>query len=250
MSQRILAPVIGLAVFLALWELWVRIADIPPFILRAPSDILATLADDPAAYLRNTLVTGREALIGFLLAFVIAIPIGALLASSRWLEHAATPILVLIQVTPFAAYAASVVVWLSPGWKPIVFITALVCMVPFTFATVSGMRAAEPAALDVLRSVDAARWEIGWRLRLPSALPQLFTAAKVCVGLSLIAAWLTEQYALVTHGLGVLGKRAVAFNDGDLLWASVFCTAALGMVGLLLVGLLERGVLRWHASQR
>lgn len=248
--MRAVLPLVGLGAFFAVWELWVRMADVKPFILRAPSDVLATLADDPASYLRNTWYTGRLAVVGFLVALAVAFLVGTVLALAWWLEQAVSAILILVVVTPFVAYTPSVVVWLGFGWRPIVFVTALVCSVPFVYAVTAGLRSPDPTTLDVLHSVDARWWEIVWRLRLPSALPQIFTAARVNVGLALIATWLTEQFALVNRGLGVIGKRAVAFNDGDLLWASVFCTAALGIAGLALLGALERLVLHWHAAHR
>ena len=250
MRPRVVLPLVGLLAFFAVWELWVRAADVPPFILRSPLEVVRALADDPAAYARNAWATGRLAIVGFGLALVVGFVVGTLLALVRWAEQAASAVLVLVVVTPFVAYTPSVVVWLGPGWGPIVFVTTLVCSVPFIYAVTSGMRAADPAVLDVLHSVDARWWEVVWRARLPYALPQVFTAARINVGLALIATWLTEQSALVNRGLGVIGKRAVAFNDGDLLWASVFCTAALGITGLITLGALERLVLRWHASQR
>ena len=244
------APFIGIAGFLAGWEVLVRTLDTKPFILRAPSVIMRELADEPGFWWRNGLVTAREAALGFAVALFVALAVGAPLAASRFLERASLPVLVLVQVTPFVVYAPSVVIWLGFGWKPILFLTSLVCVPLFTFGVVSGLRSVEPSALEVFRSVDASSFETWWRLRLPSALPAIFTAARAGVGLALIVAFLGEQFALVTDGLGVIGKKAVAFNNGDLLWGAVFCMALLGTLGLLVIGLGERVFLRWHASQR
>ena len=249
-TRRVIAPVLGIVVFLSAWELLVRVGDVRPFVLRAPSSVLAYLLDNPGAYWRASVTTSTEAVISLLLAALVAGLLGAALASSRWLEDAAAPVLVLIQVTPFVLYISSVVLWLGSGRPPIIFITVLVCVPAFTFAMVAGLRSADPAALELLRSVDASRLEVLWRLRLPSALPALFTAARYNVGLSLIAVYLTEGGALASRGLGVIGKRAASFNEADPLWATVFCMALLGSLGLLLLGLAERTVLRWHASQR
>jgi NitT/TauT family transport system permease protein len=248
--QSVVAPALGVCVFFGAWELLVRVNDIRPYKLSAPSRILTHMADDPAFYLRNAWVTGREAAIGFHLALLIALVIGAVLAHSRFLEQATHPVAVLIQVTPFVAYAPAIALWTGGGWKTIELITCIVCIVPFLFATVSGLRSADPAVIEVLRSVHASPFEVLWRVRLPSALPQIFTAARICVGLALIGAYLAEGYALVSEGLGTAGKRAAAFNDADQLWGSVFATAALGVTGLAGIVLLERIALRWHASQR
>jgi NitT/TauT family transport system permease protein len=156
----------------------------------------------------------------------------------------------LLQVTPFVAYIGSVVLWLGSGTRPALFIVALVCMPAFTFATVDGMRSADPATRELLASVDASRWEVLWRLRLPSALPSLFTAARYNVGLALIAAYLVEGGNFANEGLGAIGKRAAALNEGDALWAAVFAMALLGTLSLIALSLAQRVVLRWHVSQR
>ena len=123
-------------------------------------------------------------------------------------------------------------------------------MPAFMFATVDGMRGADPAARELLASVDASRWEVLWRLRLPSALPSLFTAARYNVGLALIAAYLVEGGNFANEGLGAIGKPAAALNEGDALWAAVFAMALLGTLFLVALSLLQRVVLRWHVSQR
>ena len=113
--------------------------------------------------------------------------------------------LTLILVTPWVAYINSVVLWLGRGTPPILFMVAFVSFPAFTFATVAGLRSADPAARELLASVEASRWEVLWRLRLPSALPSLFTAARFNVGLGLAAAYFTEGGALSPDGLGWVG---------------------------------------------
>ena len=112
------------------------------------------------------------------------------------------------------------------------------------------MRSADPASRELFASVAASPWSVLWRLRLPSALPSLFTTARLNVGLALIAAYLVEGANLADDGLGAIGKRAAGQNEADPLWATVFCVALIGTIWLIVLGLLERVVLRWHASQR
>jgi NitT/TauT family transport system permease protein len=176
--------------------------------------------------------------------------IGSAMAAWAFLEHAVQPVLTLLQVTPFVAYIASVVLWLGSGTRPAVFIVALVCMPAFTFATVDGMRSADPATRELLASVDASRVEVLWRLRLPSAVPLLFTTARYNVGLALIASYLVEGGNFANEGLGAIGKRAAALNEGDALWAAIFAMALLGTISLVLLSLLQRVAMGWHVSQR
>ena len=245
---RIVAPVVGLVTFFALWEAFVRVFDVRPFVLARPSRIVRYLTQFPDDYFRAALLTLRHAALGFALATVVAILIGAAMAASSFLEQATQPVLTLIAVTPFAAYIASVRVgfgFLSE--RPVIFIVALVALPAFTFAAVDGMRGADPASRELLASVDASRWEVLWHLRLPSALPALFTAAKYNTGLALVVAYLAEG---PTGGLGKIGARAVANNEGDRLWAAILSMAILGTISLVLLNVLQRAVMGWHASQR
>ncbi len=249
-ARPIVAPIVGIAAFFGLWELVVRLGDVRPFVLRAPSGIVRFLIDNPGAYWEATQVTAAHAAIALAASLVVALVIGALLASSRFAEEAANPVLTLIQVTPFVVYLPSVVLWLGAGNPPVLVIAALVSLPAFVFATVSGLRSADPAAVELLASVDASWWEQLVRLRFPSALPALTTAARYNVGLALIAVYLAEGRNFATSGLGFLGTRAASFNQADGVWATVFCTATIGVAGLIVLGIVDRRLLRWHASQR
>jgi NitT/TauT family transport system permease protein len=239
-----LATIVGIVAIGGLWELLVRSFDVREFILLPPSKIVTELRQRPRFYLDASLVTGRHALVGIVLALAVALVVGAAL------EQAAQPVLILILVAPWVAYFASVVARFGSGDPPVLFLTTLVCVPAFTFATVTGLRSSDPAARELLASVNASRAEVLWRLRLPSALPTILSTARYVVGLALAAAYYGEGGNLKNEGLGAIGRRAASNSQGRLLWASVFGTALVGVVGLGSIALLERIVLRWHVSQR
>jgi NitT/TauT family transport system permease protein len=112
-----------------------------------------------------------------------------------------------------------------------------------------GLRSIDIDSLEVLRSVDASRWEVFWRLRLPHALPALFAAARICVSLALVGAVIGELYGGSTSGLGYQVRSAQARSYVDQLWGSILCLALVGIVSTLLVVMAERRLLRWHPSQ-
>jgi NitT/TauT family transport system permease protein len=251
MTRRFVAPLVGIVVFLGLWEAIVRVSHVRAFILRSPSRIVTFLARHPGDYARAAWVTAQQAGIGAIIALVVSVVAGALLSASSFAEHAAQPVLTLLQVTPFVAYLSSVVLWLGSGTKPALFIVALVCVPGFTFAAIDGMKSADPAARELLSSVDASPWEVLWRLRLPSAMPSLFTAARYNVGLALIAAYLAEGGNYANEGLGWIGASASSAKaKADVLWGAVFSMALLGSVALVSVSIAQRLFMRWHVSQR
>jgi NitT/TauT family transport system permease protein len=247
--RALVPPVVGVGGFLLLWQLLVTVLDIPQFELPSPSDILRHIGSDPSFYVENARVTMWEAFLGFWLGLAFALVIATVMAHSRFAEQAITPLAVLVQVTPLIAYAPALVIWLGFGLKPILVGTALVCFVPFLFNAVVGFRSIDPAAHELFRSVDASRREVFFRLRVPHALPYLFSAARIAVGLALIGAVLTEFFAGVSSGLGWAIKVAQSRNLALQLWGSIFVLAFIGAAATILIGALERVVLRWHASQ-
>ena len=141
------------------------------------------------------------------MALTISLVVGAVLASSRFLEQASQPILVLILVAPWVAYFTSIVAWLGRGDPPVLFLVTLVAVPAFTFAAVSGLRSSDPAARELLASVNASRTEVLWRLRLPSALPVLLATSRYVIGLTLAAAYYGEGGNLT------VGRRGRAGHD-------------------------------------
>ena len=243
-----LAPVIGVLGFFLSWQVLVQMVGITA--LPAPWDVVVHLWSDPGYYWTNARRTGWDAGLGYSFALFVGVAGGAMVAHSRFLERAVQPLAVLIQVTPIILYAPAIVAWLGFGLKPVMFLTSMVCVVPFLLNSVTGFRSVDPDVLELARSVDASRLEVLRRLRWPSALPFLFAAARVSVGLALLGAVLGEYFAHVTKGLGRSVKQGLDLDLTLQLWGSVFVLAAMGSAATGLIEVLERFVLHWHASER
>jgi NitT/TauT family transport system permease protein len=253
-------PLCGLLGFFALWELGVAVFDIPAYQLPSPWRIVHHIVSENGFYRRQGWTTIWHALLSLAVALVIAIPLAALMAEWRLLDQLVQPVAVLLQVTPIVAYAPAITIWVGRGARTVVTVAVIVCAIPILLALVSGLRAADRAALDVLRTVRASRFEIFRLVRFPGALPSLFAGLRIAVGLALIGVVLGEFFALPTVGQGGLGeaiKSAQArpnqridldwvFNDQ--LWGSIFVLALIGTVGLSLVSVLEKRLLPWHSS--
>ncbi|HEY4333862.1 MAG TPA: ABC transporter permease [Ilumatobacteraceae bacterium] len=245
-----IAPALGIVLFLAAWQFVVLFFHIPKYELPRASDILRGLKDDPGFYIRNSRTTLWEALVGFTIALVAGIVGATVMAHSRFVERAVGPLAVFLQVTPIIAYAPAMVIWLGFGFRPIVVITSIVCLVPFLINGVTGLRAVDPNLLELAHSVDASKLEIFIQLRLPTALPYLFSAARIAVGLALIGSVLAEFFAGVSSGLGFSVKIALNRNLALQAWGTVYTLAIAGALATVLISAIERVVLRWHHTQR
>jgi NitT/TauT family transport system permease protein len=245
----IVAPLIGLVLFFLAWQLVVIIFGVKEFELPRPTAIFRHIFSDLGFYERNARTTLWEATLGFLIALVLALTAATVMAHSRFIEQAALPLVVLAQVTPIIAYVPAVIIWVGYGLEPILVITSFVCFVPFVLNAVTGLRAVDPAALELMRSVKASKREEFFVLRVPHALPYLFSAARIAVGLALTGAVLGEFFAAGNGGLGYAIKVAQNHSLVLQLWGSTFVLGFLGAIAVLGLSGLERVVLRWHHSQ-
>ncbi len=250
-SRPVVLGTIGLIIFGMIWELVVRVFEIQPFVLRSPLQIASTIIDTPGLYLRAASATAFHSVVGLVIALAASMIIGGGLATSKRLEEASQPLLMVILVAPWVAYYGSLRVAVGLGTAPILILISLVTLPAFTFAMVTGLRSADPAARELFESVSAGRWEVLWRLRMPSAAPTVLATARFNSGLALAAAYYAEGMATTgATSLGSIGLRAQAYSRGDVLWATIAVTAALGFVFLAVITVIERIALGWHVSQR
>ena len=243
----ILPAATGLGAVLAAWEAWVRLRDIKPYLVPAPSSVARQLYESPGLYTREGLNTLEGAMLGFLLGAGVAIGLAMVMAQSRFLERAIFPLAILIKVTPIVAIAPLLTIWFGFGLLPKVFIAALIVFFPIMVNALIGFRSVNPATLALLESLAASRGEIFWRLRLPSSLPYLFAAFRVAIPLSVIGAVVAEWFS-GDRGLGSV--IYIANNNLDMATAfgGVFTLAILGVGLFLLTTAIERRVLFWHES--
>lgn len=244
------APAVGLVLLFGVWEAYVRIAEVRRITLPTPSSIVAHIIDEPGFYWRNAQVTMIEAGWGFLLAFVVACLLAVAMAHSRFVERAAFPVIIMIQSTPIVVLAPVFLIWFGFGIMPKVLIAALLAWIPFVTNAYTGFRSIDQNTFEVTQSVDASRWEVFWRLRVPHSLPYLFSAGRICLGLSLIGAVVGEFFAGSTAGLGNAARVAQSRQLVDQLWGSIFVLAFIGIAATLVLMAIERRVLRWHPSQQ
>lgn len=248
-NRSTLAALGILAVFFLLWELWVRAAQIPAYLLPAPSRVIATLAANPATYAQASAVTLGEALVGLSLGVLAGLFIASLLVLRPGLEGGVMTLAILVKSTPMIAVAPLLTIWLGFGVLPKIMITALLSFFPVLVNVLSGLQRPDPALLDLYRSMNASRWETFASLRLPTALPYLFAALKISAPLALVGAVVAEW----TGASGGLGRTMwLAYTNLNLpyLFAAIFILAAAGMLIYTLVAAAERKVIFWTDDNR
>lgn len=235
-----------LALFL-IWEAAVRAFGIPAYLLPAPSKIVADFTARSGRVFQHTLVTAQEILAGYLVAVLVSVPLALVITYSRFLEKTLYPIIVFFQIVPKIAIAPLFIIWFGFGFTPKLLLVFLLSFFPIVVSSIAGFKSIDPEIMDLARSTGASPWLMFRKIRLPHALPSIFTGLKVAAALSATAAVVAE-FVASDKGLGYL---LLEFN-GDLNTSMVFATivvlSAVGLVVYYAVELLERLVIPWHVS--
>jgi ABC-type nitrate/sulfonate/bicarbonate transport system permease component len=236
-------------VVLGAWQAYTGLADISPLLLPSPFAVAGSVVDNTALFARNAVVTLQEILLGFVLGAAAGIALAVLLTYSRLAERAVYPWLVASQMVPIVAVAPILVVWFGFTIVPKVVVVALVCFFPVVVNTVDGLKAVDPDTVRLMRTLGMSRPRIMRSVRVPSALPYVFSGLKVAMALSVIGAVFGEWVGS-SEGLGYL---MLALNNQlatTELFAAVLVLSLMGITLFFLVGLVERLVIPWHHETR
>ncbi|MFQ5614052.1 MAG: ABC transporter permease [Anaerolineae bacterium] len=197
--------------------------------------------------LRSALFTWGEAVIGFLIGGGLGFGLGVLFAHSSLLERGLLPYVVASQTVPLLAIAPMVVIWLrdfASAWLAVSVIAAYLTFFPVTINTLRGLRSPSASAMELMHSYAATRSEILWKLRVPAALPYIFTALKVSATASVVGAIVGELPSGIQQGLGraILNFNQYYLTNPSRLWAANIVASLVGITFFLIIVGLERAV--------
>jgi NitT/TauT family transport system permease protein len=194
-------------------------------------------------------VTFKEALVGFAAGGIIGFGLGLLFVRSSLAERGLMPWVVASQTVPLLAIAPMVVLWAGkasmPLWVAVAAIAAFLSFFPVTINTVRGLRSPSPTATELFRSYASTPGQEFVKLRVPAALPYLFTGLKVAAGASVVGTIVGELPSGLPDGLGrqLLTFAYYYLSGPEKLYAAVLFSALLGIVFVSLVALAERLVI-------
>ncbi len=236
--------VILILIGIAIWELLVRVLDVPHYIWPSPSLIAATIRDDIGDLAHHTGVTLTEVVTGFAIAVAAGLGFGILLHLSTAARRGMYPILIASQSVPTIVLAPVFALILGYGIGPKLAIIALFCFFPIVVGTIDGLRSVDPEYVRMMLTLDADRWAIFRRVEFPAALPQIFTGTRVAATYAAIGAVFGE-WAGADSGLGWQMLQAKGRLDTELVFADIVFITAMALALFGLVSLVERLTIPW-----
>jgi NitT/TauT family transport system permease protein len=247
--MRMLTPLAGILVFLAIWQAGVMITKAPAYLLPAPTEIARTFVDELPRLLRHGWVTTYEMLLGYLLAVAVAIPLAIAITSSQRFDQFVMPTMLFFQVVPKVAVAPLFLVWFGVGVLPKILVAFLISFFPIVIDTAVGLRSMSPEMTDLARSMGASRSQIFTQFRLPTSLPYLFSGLKVAATLA-IAGAVVGEFVGADKGLGYLLLVTNSNMETALMFATLIGLTIIGLVFFYTVELLESLLIPWHVTHR
>lgn len=243
-ASDIAQPLGALVVFVVAWELICRVFHVPAYLVPAPSAIWTDTAELAGPVAMHTLATTETVLLGFLASVVVSLPLAVLITSSPMMANAIYPLLVVTQSIPKVALAPILVVIFGSNELPRVVVTFLVAFFPLVLSIAAGITSVPPELIELGRACRASRWRELWRIRLPYAVPFVFSGLKAAITLSVVGA-VVGEFVNADRGLGYLIVTSTAFFRVPLAWGALVLLSMLGIVLFQIIVIVERVFFPW-----
>jgi NitT/TauT family transport system permease protein len=221
------------------WYLFVRLGDVPRFVMPSPVETLNALLQPNYDWWRNITITGTEIFAGYFLALAAGVALALVFTWSKTLEAFFMPLLVSLNMIPKVALGPLIIVWFKYGVFPNAMMAFSICVFPILLTTARGLREVEPDLLDLVRSLKGSRWQLFTKIQLPGALPYIFAGMKVAAILA-VAGAIVGEFLGSDKGLGYLMLQVQVTLDTPAMFAAVILITLIGMVLYGLVLALER----------
>jgi NitT/TauT family transport system permease protein len=243
-----LTTLVSFFLLLVGWHLLVTLGDYNRFILPGPVDVLVQVQRSllDGTLTRHGFFTISEVVPGLLIGFLVALPLGYLLAKSPLAEKLLSPYLIASQAIPVIAIAPLLSIWVSSTYWSRVMVAVLVVFFPILINIIAGLRSVPAELYDLMHALKATRWQIFRKLEWPAALPVLLAGLKVGATLSVIGALVGEFVQPNSRGLGFLLVKARYQFRTDEVFAVLVSLAIIALTMYGLVAVLEKRLLRWQ----
>jgi len=242
-------PIGTIFIIIFLWHFAVIFFNIPEYLIPAPLAVGEYIFQKWNFLLRHSWVTTYETLAGFFLSILVGIPLAIALVWSKILDRSIMPILVVSQTFPKVAIAPLLIIWFGLGLLPKVLVSFIIAFFPVVVSGVTGMRSVETEMLELIHSMRASSLQVFWKMRLPYALPHLFSGFKVAITFAIVGAVIGEWVG-ADKGLGYMLLWANANLDTVLLFSILASLTVIGVVLYYSVVMIERLIIPWHVSIR
>ncbi|OUO32396.1 ABC transporter permease [Olsenella sp. An293] len=248
-ARRVLTPLLTIVALLALWQAVVAVGLVPNFLLPTPVQVVQALAEDAALLASHCVTTLAEAAAGLAAGVALGFVFAVLMDRFESFYLAFEPLMTISQTIPTVAIAPLLVLWLGYGALPKIVLVIISTFFPITVSLASGFRSVDPDVVDLMRTMNASRWQIFWYAKLPAAADQFFSGLKISATYAIVGAVIAEWLG-GNEGLGVYMTRVRKSFSYDRMFAAIIVISALSLGLMKLVELAQRVLMPWKRVER
>jgi len=230
-----------------IWEMTVKVAEIPKWLLPPPSNIMIEGYLGWGQFLSHLVSTIQLALFGFVIGTVIGLVTAILLHLLPTVRESVYPLLILTQNVPIIVLAPLLVIWFGFGLLPKIIVITLVCFFPITVAALDGFRQTAPELKHYMNMAGATKGQLFWKLEWPYSLPSIFSGLKISATYSVMGAVISEWLG-AKAGIGVYMTLASSSFRTDRVFVAIFAIMILSLLFFFLIVFIERYVVRFRAK--
>lgn len=246
----ILPPIVLFLVVVIAWQIVVEVQDIGSYLLPSPVAVAKSGWAKRSQLGGAFGLTAAAALCGFAASLVVGSFVAAAFSMSRLVRASAYPYAIFLQTVPIVAIAPLIVVWFGYGFRSVVIVAFIISLFPVITNMTTGLTKVDRDLLDLFQLHNASRWQVLYKLRLPSSVPYLVTGAKISSGMAVVGAIVGEfftGFGATRYGLGYLIMQANTQTNTPELFAAVLASTALGIFVFTSVNLAGATILsRWY----
>lgn len=250
--KKILLGCAGVAIFLGIWQLLMSVGIISERTMSTPQQVLSTFwtklsstAPDGATVQEHFLSSFKLAMIGFLTAMVIGIPMGLVMGYFKAARCFLNPIFEIVRPVPPIAWIPIVILFLGIGMPAKVFIVFVAAFVPCVINSYTGVKLTNPTYINVAKTMGASDWRIFTKVCIPSAMPMVFTGIRISLGSSWSTLVAAEMLAS-TNGLGYMIQMGRTIIRPDIILVGMLVIGCTGAAMSFLLGQVEKHIAPWR----
>lgn len=244
-ARRIVLALFSACALLAIWHLLVAGLRIPAYLVPGPAAVLNAFVVNWKVIATHTGFTLSAAALGLAISTVFASAIAVSFSMSRSVAQASLPLVIAFRSAPVAAVAPIIMLFLGRGISTSMVVVTIVSFFPLLVNLMRGLASADRSAAELLHVYGASRWQQLRYIRIPFALPFLFTGMRIAGANAILGAMLSE-WITGSKGLGNLILEASELRETELLWAAVLTSVVIALAVFWLTSAGERRMLRWR----
>jgi ABC-type nitrate/sulfonate/bicarbonate transport system permease component len=247
-ARRVAIPIVTTFAILVAWQLLVVCGIVPNFMLPTPTQVMAALVGDFPLLVSNSATTLAESALGLVIGCAVGFAFAVLMDRFEGFRLAFSPLITISQTIPTIAVAPILILWLGYGLAPKVVLVVLTTFFPITVSLVSGFQSVDPDMVDLMRTMNATRWQIFWQVKMPAAAEQFFSGLRISATYAIVGAVISEWLGGFS-GLGVYMTRVRKSFSYDRMFAVIIIISALSLALMGLVDALQRLCMPWKRAE-